>query len=351
VSEKNRKARIAVLGAGWWACEVYIPTLLAHAEAELVAVNRRSREALDTIIETFAVAAGYTDHRALLAAEGLDGVVVASPHTAHFEQARDALEAGLHVLVDKPMTTSAAHARRLTALAAERGVEIVVPYGWNFKDFTRRAAALVAAGEVGTIRHVACQMASPTGDLFAGEGLLETADHMFRPQVSTWADPHNAGGYGWGQLSHALGLMFRVTGLAPREVYAIGGTSPAGVDAYDAATVRFESGATASLSGASTVPKHCSYQLDLRIFGTEGMLLLDVERERMALHRNDGRDTVLDVEPGAGAYRCVEPVHRLVDLCLGRATLNEAPGIVGQRAVEVLDAMYRSMTSGRPEPV
>jgi predicted dehydrogenase len=262
-----------------------------------------------------------------------------------------AVEAGAHVLVDKPMTTRSGDARRLVAAADEAGLEIVVPYGWNFKDFTRKAAELMADGRVGEVRHVVCQMASPTADLFGGEGLRETEGHMFRPEASTWADPERAGGYGWGQLVHALGLLFRLVDVAPAEVYALRGTSPAGVDYYDAATVRLENGATLALSGAATVPKQCGYQVDIRIFGTDGMLLLDVERERMSLHRHDGEDVVMDVPAGEGAYRCVEPVERLVEICRGAARINEAPGFVGMRAVEVLDAMYRSFASGRPEPV
>ena len=59
------------------------------------------------------------------------------------------------------------------------------------------------------------------------------------------------------------------------------GKSPAGVDWYDAAVLELENGATVSLSGSSTVPKSCAYQIDVRIFGSEGMLLLDIERERL----------------------------------------------------------------------
>ncbi len=346
-----RKARIAVLGAGWWAAEVYIPALLAHPDADLVAVNRRNPAALKQITDRFGIAKGYTDYMELLRRENLDGAVIASPHTVHHEQAMACLEAGLHVLVDKPLATKAADAREMVAKAAAKGRQIVVPYGWNFKDFTRRAADLVAAGRLGAIRHVVCQMASPTADLFGGEGLMETKDHMFQPEKSTWADPANAGGYGWGQLSHALGLMFRVTGLAPAQVYAAGGMSAAGVDYYDACTLRFTNGATAAVSGSATVPKHCGYQLDIRIFGTEGMLLLDVERERMELRRNDRDDEVMLLSPGDGAYKAVEPVARLVEICLGKTVVNEAPGEVGMHAVEVLDAMYRSLASGRPEDV
>lgn len=348
---ENRKARIGVIGAGWWGVEVYVPALIDHPDVDLVAVNRRSRDALDKIIQTFGIAKGYTDHAEMLAAEDLDGVVVVSPHPMHFRHAMDALAAGAHVLIDKPMTTDAAEARQLVQTAEAKGLQIVVPYGWNFKDFTRKAAALVAGGRVGEVRHVACQMASPTRDLFGGEGLVETKDHMFRPPASTWADPDRSGGYGWGQLSHALGLMLRVTGLAPSEIFAMGGKSPSGVDYYDAATLRCESGATVAISGAATVPKQCGYQLDIRIFGTEGMLLLDVERERLELRRDDGDDDITDVPAGAGDYKCVEPIARLAEICLGTARVNEAPGLIGQRAVEVLDAMYRSMASGRIEAV
>ncbi len=345
------KARIGVIGAGWWACETYLPALAANPRAEVVAVNRLGEAELEAVCARFGVAKGYVDHAEMLANEALDAVVVTSPHPLHFSHARDALRAGCHVLVDKPMTTSAEDARTLVALAEEKRRQIVVPYGWNFKNFTRRAMALVAEGGVGEIRHVALQMASPTRDLFAGEGLVETEGHMFRPPPSTWADPDNAGGYGWGQLSHALGLLFAVTGLAPVEVAAFAGHSPAGVDFYDAAILRCENGATVSISGSATVPKQCGYQLDLRIFGTEGMLLLDVERERMALHRDDGRDTVMDIPRGAGAYACTEPTERLVEIALGDTSTSEAPGLVGQRAVEVLDAMYRAILSGRTEAV
>ena len=73
-------------------------------------------------------------------------------------------------------------------------------------------------------------------------------------------------------------------------MFAVTGQSPAGVDYYDAAVVRFAGGAAASLSGAATLPKGRPVQVDLRVFGSEGMLLLDIERERLELRRRDGND-------------------------------------------------------------
>lgn len=345
------KSKIAMIGAGWWGVEVYVPALLENPDVDFVAVNRRNQGALDEILAKFDIARGYTDYREMLQKEDLDAVVITSPHTLHFEHARDALEAGCHVLIDKPMTTSAKDARALVKLAKEKGREILIPYGWNYKDFATTASDLIADGRIGEIRHVTCQMATFTFDLFGGDGLSEAADHMFQPNKSTWADPDKAGGYGWGQLSHVLGLLFRLVDLEPAEVFALETKSAANVDLLDAAILTFANGAKVSLSGSALVPKHCKYQLDIRIFGSEGMLLIDMERSRMELRRFDEDDIVLDLAANAGEYLAVEPIYRLAEVCQGTAKTIEANGVVGMRAIEVLDAMYRSFRSGKSEAV
>ena len=343
----SERARIGVIGAGWWAVVNHIPVLKALPDCEVVAVNRLGADELGAVTERFGIAAGYEDYRQMLDEVPMDGVVISSPHVVHFEHARAALERGCHVLVEKPLTTDAGEARALVALAREKGRQIVVPYGWNFRPFTAEARRLAAG--VGTIEHVVLQMANALDDLFAGEPMKETEGAMFRPPASTWADPKRAGGFGWGQLVHALGLMFRVADLEPDEVFAMTGASKAGVDYYDAAAVRFAGGATGSVSGAATLPKGRPVQIDLRIFGSEGMLLLDIERERVELRRRDGRDEVIPLAPGDGAYECESPLRVFVDICNGRPVENPADGTVGARAVAVLDAMYRSAKSGRPE--
>jgi predicted dehydrogenase len=345
----DRPARIGVIGAGWWAVVNHLPVLQAAPDCRVVAVNRLGRSELSEVQYAFGVEHGFEDYREMLDRVEMDGVVVSSPHALHFEHASAALAKGCHVLVEKPMTTTAADARELVQRAAKAKREIVIPYGWNFKRWTAEARRLAAG--VGRVEHVALQMANALEDLFAGRPMKETEGAMFRPPASTWADPKQAGGFGWGQLVHPLGLLFRIVDLEPREAFAVTGQSPANVDFYDAAVVRFAGGATASLSGAATLPKGRPVQIDLRIFGSEGMLLLDIERERLELRRRDGRDEVVPIGPGEGAYACEEPLRVFVDLCLGRKTENGAPGLVGQRAVEVLDAMYRSAASGRLEAV
>ncbi|HWJ75472.1 MAG TPA: Gfo/Idh/MocA family oxidoreductase [Kaistia sp.] len=345
------KINIGVIGAGWWATLSHIPALLANPHVGTVAVSRPDADGLAKVAAEFPQVRPYLDTAEMLASETLHGVVVASPHIFHAEHGRMALSRGLHTLIEKPMATNAADARMLVETAQANGVEIVLPYGWNFKPITAVAHRLVADGWVGEVRHVVAQMASALSDLFGGQQMVETKDHLFRPPASTWADPARAGGYGWGQLTHGLGALFSMVDLDPVRVFAKIGLSPAGVDFYDAAVVELENGATISLSGAATVPKSRSYQMDIRIFGTEGMLLFDVERARCEVIRHDGRTHIEKLPADAGAYESVAPIALLVDLCRGADVINPANGTVGMRASLLLDAMYRSAASGQMEKV
>jgi predicted dehydrogenase len=124
------------------------------------------------------------------------------------------------------------------------------------------------------------------------------------------------------------------------------------VELFDAITVRFDGGAIGTFSGAGTVPeKDARYQVDLRIFGTEGMLLLDCDRTRLEIHRHDGGRYVAALAADAGAYSCEGPPNNFVDLILGKTELAYAPGDAAMRSVELLDAAYRSAASGRLESV
>ncbi len=345
------KVNIGVIGAGWWATLSHIPNLLANPHVNVVAVNRPDQDGLDKVVTSFPGVRPYLDAKAMLENENLHGIVVASPHTLHAEHAGLALSRGLHTLIEKPMATTAADARALVAIAQANGAQIVMPYGWNYKPIVDIAHRLVAERQIGEVRHVVAQMASALTDLFGGQPMAETKDHLFRPPVSTWADPNNFGGYGWGQLTHGLGALFRIIDLDPVKVFAKTGLSPAGVDFYDAAVVELSNGATVSLSGSATVPKSRGYQIDIRVFGTEGMLLFDVERARVEVVRHDGRTHIESLPADAGDYESIAPITLLVDLCRGVPAINPADGVVGMRAAVLLDAMYRSARSGQMEGV
>jgi predicted dehydrogenase len=357
------KCRLGFIGAGWWAASNHMPLLAARDDVELTAVCRLGRDELEQVKRRFGFRYATEDHRRLLADCQLDGVIVSSPHTLHYEHAKAALARGLHVLCEKPMTTRADHARELVRLAREKNVHLLVPYGWHYKPFIQEAKRLLVSPGVGRIEYVMCHMASPIRGLLSGAGMRvrdvsgQSGENLFEPDPATWADPTVAGGgYGHAQLSHSTGLLFWLTGLRPAAAFAMMTAPGAQVDLYDAIAVRFAEGAIGTISGAGTVPSNNmptdqTFQVDLRIFGSEGMLLVDCERARCHLRRHDGRHAVVDVAPDAGGYECSGPPHNFVDLILGRTTTNHSPGEAAMHSVELLDAAYRSAASERMESV
>lgn len=351
------QARIGFIGAGWWATANHMPLLAQRPDVELAAVCRLGADELAQVRDRFGFRHAYEDYEAMLREVELDAVFVVSPHTLHFPHARAALERGLHVLCEKPMCVRAEEARELVRLAEQRGLHLLVPYGWHYKPFIQEAKRRLDAGAVGEIQYVLCHMASPIRRLLTGEQAQDleggqAGDMLFAPDPRTWADPEVAGGgYGHAQLSHSSGMLFWLTGLRARRVYAQMSAPLARVDLYDALSVSFEGGAIGTVSGAGTVPEGLPFQVDVRIFGSEGMLLLDVERERMELRRHDGKDAALFPERGAGDYSCEGPPANFVELVLGKTAENHAPGWAAMRSVELLDAAYRSALSGHPEEV
>ncbi|HZC25699.1 MAG TPA: Gfo/Idh/MocA family oxidoreductase, partial [Actinopolymorphaceae bacterium] len=137
-----RPPRIGVAGTGWWASTAHLPSLATYAGAELVAVCDPVGDRARAAAARFGVSGVFTDIADLLAADVLDGLVVATPHTSHHAVARAALDAGVHVLVEKPLTVTADDAWALVETAERAGLHLVAGYTYQHTStaaFVRRA--------------------------------------------------------------------------------------------------------------------------------------------------------------------------------------------------------------------
>ncbi len=344
------QVKLGIIGAGWWAAENHIPVLQARPDVKVSAACRLGKAELSRLQDRFKIPFVSEDYREVLNQE-LDGVVVCSPHNLHYEHARAALDRGLHVLCEKPMVLHAPEARDLAARVQAAHRHFLIPYGWNYSELAIKAKENIDQGRIGAIEHVHCHMGSAHRDFFNGLPTWWSENSFFKPQASTWADPAVGGGFLHGQLTHALGLMFYVTGLAPDQVFAFINAFQSGADCSNAISCRFTNGATGSLGGTATLPPRSTYQVDIRIFGTEGMLVMDIERPRLELRRNDGTGGMIPVNQAPGGYSCVEPLHAFVDLIQGKAVENRSSVKIGARVVEVLDAAFRSANSQAVERV
>jgi len=343
------RVRIGAVGAGWWATSNHFPLLAEREDVELVGVCGLG-PGLGDVRDKFGFGMATESVDELLDS-GLDAVVVTTPHDLHFDVATRALERGLHVLCEKPMTLRADEAWSLAESVERAGTHFLVPYGWNYKPFTIEAKRILDAGLVGDIQFALVHMASPTRGLFGGDPthMLERWDSETKPELSTWADPRHGGGYAHGQVSHSSALFFWLTGMRAATVAGRVSNAGSAVDLFDAAVIRFDNGALGSLSGAATLADGDKYQVDLRIFGTEGVLMVDVERERVTLSRYDGENISIDIAPGEGEYECLIPPVRFVELITGASTQNNSTVDVAARSVELIEGLLRSSAADGAE--
>jgi len=359
--------RVGVIGAGAWAIASHLPTLARRHDVRLVAVNRRDESALGRVRERFGFEYASTDYRDLLGMR-LDLVIVSSPVVNHHEHALAAMEAGAHVLVEKPFTRTPAEAWELVETAERLGRHLVLALGWHYRSIVATAKSLMETGEgVGTVECVAVSMSSPTREALLGRtpqfaagaprgggiiGHCEAPDPDLVSQPSTMTDPAIAGGgYGQAQLSHALGLSSWLTNLRGASVYALMHRPPcSAVEYHDALVVSYTNGAIGTVSGSSSHlgANGNKHALQIRIIGGDGELLLDLGREALWRVGADGEEKRLPFAPGDGDYTCDGPVDAVCDLALGKDVRNASPGDVGARTVEILAGAYASASCGSP---
>jgi predicted dehydrogenase len=144
------RLRVALLGTGW-IMDFHARAVLEHPGAELVAAANWRRPSLDRLAERHGIARTTTDWPALASDPGVDAAVVGTPNALHAPQAIAFLDAGKHVLVEKPMAASLAEADAMVAAARRSGAFLMVAHCWRFHPDVRALRARVEAGELGEI--------------------------------------------------------------------------------------------------------------------------------------------------------------------------------------------------------
>jgi predicted dehydrogenase len=341
-------ARIAVIGAGSWSVEAHLPALAANGDAALVGVADPDEVAREYVGRHYGDVPLFESHEELLAATNPDGVIVATPHAHHFEPARAALEAGAHLLVEKPLVLSSIEGRELQQLARERGRELIVGYTWHYNRQSIELRRLIAAGKIGRIELATCQFASMVREYYRGdtEAYQPELKLLRAPQSTTYSDPRlSGGGQGQAQVTHSAALLFWLTGLRPRRVSAFCESFDLNVDLVDTAVIQFEGSAVGTVSSTGNRPSGHQDLLRLQICGTEAIAEFDVMEGVASIYLPGGAREYLDPLPPEDRYPYLAPAANLVDVVLRRAP-NRSDSEIGCRTVEFLEAMYRSSATG-----
>lgn len=144
---------ICIVGYGYWGPKL-VRNFLAVAQGKTVAVCDDSEDRLARARRDFPGVKTYATLTEVLAADGIDAVALATPVSTHYPLAKRALEAGRHVLVEKPMTDSVATSRELIALAAARKRVLMVDHTFVYHPAVRKIKALIEAGNLGRLCYI-----------------------------------------------------------------------------------------------------------------------------------------------------------------------------------------------------
>lgn len=229
-------------------------------------------------------------------ADGIEAVSIVTPNHMHSPVAKAFLGAGIHVICDKPLTTTVAEAEELVALVRKTGRVFVVTHNYTGYPMVRQARAMVANGDLGEIRLVQAE--------YPQDWLTERLETSGQKQAAWRMDPARSGAGGCiGDIgTHAYNLACFVTGLELDELLAQLSTFVEGrlLDDDVQILLRWKGGAKGML-WASQVAVGNENGLTLRVYGSKGGLEWAQENPNHLWFTPHGRPKQLLTRGGAGA--------------------------------------------------
>jgi UDP-N-acetylglucosamine 3-dehydrogenase len=266
---KTTTVRWGVIGLGWFG-EVHAEVLSRLPGVELAALCTRRAERLDELADRYGVARRYTDYRRLLADPEVDALSIVTHVEDHCQIAVEALAAGKHVLLEKPMAGSLADCDRIVAAARSSRGQFMVGHICRFDPRVAMAQEAVREGRIGQII-----------SMHARRNLSKAIGRQVLDKISALL----------GDGIHDADLMLWFSQSRPLSVYAQE-VHPGPNKYADAAWAMFrlESGAVGVVESIWHLPETTPYQIDARmeIIGTEGALYVNCGEAGLAIHDRQG---------------------------------------------------------------
>jgi predicted dehydrogenase len=314
--------RIGLIGCGGIA-PVHLQSYQANERTEVVAVADLNQAAASALAEK-AGATAYADYQQMLANEQLDAVGLLTPPANHRAIAEEALVAGLHILSEKPLATTAADAQAMADAAKSAGKLLLVAQCHRFHEPVRRAKAHLAAGDLGEISTYRNRFGYLTGkpdDRTRGRGgiLLDNGSHssyLFRYLVGEVASA-----FGWAPADQ----LAQIQDLCVCTMLLQAGNGVGGVIELDGAA------------------RPCPNAIE--VFGTKGSATIDYGGGPSLFRPAQGEPVPLDDPALPGNHRFQREIDHFVRCVLD----GEKPEIGAEEGVadlRVLEAAYEGMTTG-----
>lgn len=313
---------------------------------ELKAVAARNEERVRSFAGRFGIGSWHKDYRELLKREDLDAIIIATPHHLHASMTIEALEAGKHVLVEKPMAISLKDADEMIASARRAYLKLGVALEFRFDDSSQRLRRAIDEGRLGR--------------LIFGDAIVKWYRSQEYYEQSPWRGRWTTEGGGAliNQAIHTIDLLRWYMG-SPELLWARTETVAHRIEVEDlaAAVLRFKNGALGIIeAGTSFYP---GFPTRLEVHGLDGTVV--IEGDKLAVWSLKGEESQEERrEPvateGMAAWarpEAVPPINHarlLRDFALSILEDREpyVSGEEGRKSLEVVMAIYKSSKTGEP---
>lgn len=308
-----------------------IPAVRAAARADLVAVASRSQARADDYAAEWSIPQAYGSYQDLLEAPNVDVIYISLPNSLHAEWTVRAIEAGKHVLCEKPLALTVGACDRIIAAADAAGVVAMEAIMVLYHPLHHQTRQMIHDGAI--------------GDVMLVRGSFSF--FLDRPDDVRW-DPALGGGCLWDVGSYPVSFIRWIAG-EPDEVFGWQRLSDSGVDQTFTGLLRYSDGVLGSFDCGFQEP----FRSEVEVAGTEGTLTIERpfpinSTSRLLIrHRGEDDDQVVAVAK-EDAYQC--EVEALTAAVLDGAPL--AVPLTNSRAnVATLTALYESARRGEPRPI
>ncbi len=348
INRRNPQCRVAVIGAGAIGQD-HLASFRLHPAARIVAIAEVSAERGREAAERFGVPQVVADYRELLGRDDVDVVSIALPNYLHASVALDALKAGKHVMLDKPMATNARDAAKLVSEAKRRGVLFMVGQNFRFASETQTAKRLVESGVLGDVYHAKTSWMRRAGiprigswftqKRFAGGGCtydigvhaLDRCLHLMGDfdaaavsgQTFAKFGPRGLGNGNWGRSEIDARAKFDVDDLS-------------------VALIKLRSGRTVLLEASWAGHGPNIDENSTQLFGTEAGLRLPPVKLFRQVRGGYAEEAVAPLPPSVNTNRMVH----FIDCLIGKAKPHVKPR-ESLAVQKILDAIYISAATGR----
>jgi predicted dehydrogenase len=149
----SQKIRVGVVGTSWWTDLMYLPALQSHPQAEVAALCGRNRGLAEEMAAKYKIPKVFTEYQEMIQHGNLDALVIGTPDDLHYEIAMQALDAGLHLLCDKPLALTVEQAQAMYEKARASRLNHMVLFTYRWMPFFQYVHDLIEQGVIGRLYH------------------------------------------------------------------------------------------------------------------------------------------------------------------------------------------------------